>query len=41
MLEAAGARPKAERANLKKGEAGDKAKKRAAEKAKKTEETAE
>ena len=33
MLEAAGARPKTERANLKKGEAGDKAKKRAAEKA--------
>lgn len=37
MLEAAGARPKAERANLKKGEPGDKAKKRAEEKAAKAE----
>ena len=37
FLEASGARPKAERANLKKAEPGDKAKKRAEEKAKKSE----
>ena len=36
MLEAAGVREKPVRANLKKGEAGDKAKKRAAEKAAKS-----
>ncbi len=41
FLEASGARPKAARANLKKAEPGDKAKKRAAEKAKKTEVSAE
>jgi small subunit ribosomal protein S16 len=35
FLEAAGARPKAERANMKKAEPGEKAKKRAEEKAKK------
>lgn len=37
FLEAAGARPKAERANMKKGEPGTKAKKRAEEKAAKAE----
>jgi len=37
FLEASGARPKATRANLQKAEPGDKAKKRAAEKAKKAE----
>ena len=37
FLEASGARPKATRANMKKAEPGDKAKKRAAEKAKKAE----
>ncbi len=41
FLEAAGARPKATRANMKKAEPGDKAKKRAEEKAKKTEASAE
>ena len=41
FLEAAGARPKAARANMKKAEPGDKAKKRAEEKAKKTEASAE
>ncbi len=41
FLEAAGARPKAARANLQKAEPGDKAKKRAAEKAKKAEAAAE
>ena len=41
FLEAAGARPKATRANLQKAEPGDKAKKRAAEKAKKSEAAAE
>lgn len=41
FLEAAGARPKATRANLKKAEPGDKAKKRVAEKAKKAEAAAE
>jgi small subunit ribosomal protein S16 len=41
FLEAAGARPKAARANLKKAEPGDKAKKRAEEKAKKAEVSAE
>mgnify|MGYP000967718577 FL=1 len=37
FLEASGARPKATRANMKKAEPGDKAKKRAEEKAKKSE----
>jgi small subunit ribosomal protein S16 len=41
FLEAAGARPKATRANLKKAEPGDKARKRAEEKAKKAEAAAE
>ena len=41
FLEAAGARPKATRANMQKAEPGAKAKKRAEEKAKKTEASAE
>ncbi|MCX8507270.1 MAG: 30S ribosomal protein S16, partial [Rhodobacteraceae bacterium] len=41
FLEASGARPKATRANMKKAEPGDKAKKRAEEKAKKAEAAAE
>jgi small subunit ribosomal protein S16 len=41
FLEAAGLRAKATRANMQKAEPGDKAKKRAAEKAKKAEATAE
>jgi small subunit ribosomal protein S16 len=41
FLEAAGARPKATRANMKKAEPGDKARKRAEEKAKKAEAAAE
>jgi small subunit ribosomal protein S16 len=41
FLEAAGARPKATRANMKKAEPGDKAKKRAEEKAKKADAPAE
>jgi len=41
FLEAAGVRPKATRANMKKAEPGDKAKKRADEKAKKAEAAAE
>ena len=41
FLEAAGARPKSERANMKKAVPGDKAKKRAEEKAKKAETSAE
>ncbi|SIS86506.1 30S ribosomal protein S16 [Phaeovulum vinaykumarii] len=41
FLEAAGARPKAARANLKKGVPGDKAKQRAEEKAAKTADAAE
>lgn len=41
FLEAAGARPKATRANMQKAEPGDKAKKRAEEKAKKAEAAAE
>lgn len=41
FLEASGARPKAARANMKKAEPGDKAKKRAEEKAKKAEASAE
>ena len=40
FLEAAGMRPKATRANMKKAEPGDKAKKRVAERAKKAEEAA-
>lgn len=41
FLEASGARPKATRANMKKAEPGDRAKKRAEEKAKKAEASAE